>query len=108
MPEYLTDARLAEIKADLWPPSADIAALVEEVQTTRALLQKQPHGTMRNRRMYLIGQDRVINLDQIIYACRYQDRLVIWLAGIAEKFTFYDQQLDLDALWEAVKCGQEL
>ena len=118
---YLTDERLAEIKTeiahDLWPPVADIAALVEEVQASRAS-QEWSHGAMRNRwyvespdrpvksRMYLIGEDEVINLDQVSYAIRHQDRITLWLTGVVEEFTFYDQQYtvgEIGALWKAIK-----
>lgn len=108
MTTYLTDERLSEIKTelehDLWPPVADIAALVEEVQATREA-QGQAHGAMRGR-MYLIGENQVMSLDQIVYAYRDQGRISVRLAGIEEDFTFYDQQFSagsIDALWEAIK-----
>lgn len=108
MPAQLTNCRLDEIslelRHDLWPPVADIEALVEEVKALRAA---QRHGAMRNR-MYPIGEDQVVDLDQVVYAHRYKDRLSVWLAGVEGDFVLYDQQFTagvIDVLWDAIKYG---
>ena len=60
--------------------------------------------------MYEISGNQIINLAQVIYAKRYEDRISIWFSGIREEFTFYDAEITREgivALWQKLRTYQK-